>query len=534
MKLRSHHALLLALIVAFSSTAVVPAAEPSDVKAAAEKTASYVLKAVPEPTVGSIGGEWAVLALSRGGWDTAPSQSWYDGYLQRAAAALRENGGVLSTTKYTEYSRVVLALAAIGADARSVGGCDLLTPISDRSAVTRQGINGAVWALIAAQALDQCALYDADADGTVVPALDWYQEEVLAAQLPSGGWSLAGREPADADLTAMALTALSPSQGSEARVDSAIEAGLKCLAGLQQEDGSFGTPANAESCAQVVMALSALGKEQSLLTRSGKTPVDALLRFARGDGSFAHTAGGGADQMATEQALCALSGLMRQNAGLSSFYHMGVGGDGGPLQFNPAVHLPAEANLLVSYPDLDSLTKTQREAVEVLTRRGVFTGRGDGSFAPGDSMTRAEFCAVLCRALGLDGNGEKTPFTELPAWCAPYVAPLYNCGIVKGTSLTAFTPNGTITRQEAAVMIARAAQFASMRAVGFSSSCQRSILGRYQDSGRCGQWAAPSLALCLQNGLLGGVEREIRPGDPITRLEIAESVYALLKSPFVQ
>ncbi|QNL44412.1 S-layer homology domain-containing protein [Oscillibacter hominis] len=532
MKLRSLHALLLALLIAFCSTAAAPAAEMADVKAAAEKTASYVLEAVPEPTVGSIGGEWAVLALSRGGWPS--SQSWYEGYLQRLSDAFKEHGGVLSSTKYTEYSRVILALKSMGADVRSVGGYDLLTVLSDRSSVTRQGVNGAAWALIAAQALDQCALYDADADGTVVPALDWYREEVLSAQLPSGGWSLAGREPADADLTAMALTALSPYQGVEAGVDSAIEAGLKCLAGIQREDGSFGTPANAESCAQVVMALAELGKEQSLLTRSGKTPVDALLSFARPDGSFAHTAGGGADQMATEQALCALSALMRRSEGLSSFYHMGVRSAGGPLQYNPAVHLSAEANLIVDYPDLGGLTESQREAVEVLTRRGVFTGRGDGSFAPGDSMTRAEFCAVLCRALGLEGDGEKTPFTDLPGWCAAYVAPLYGCGIVKGTSLTAFSPSGTITRQEAAVMIARAAQFASMRAVGFSSSCQRSILDPYQDSGRCGQWALPSLALCLQNGLLGGTEQEIRPGAPITRLEIAESIYALLKSPFVQ
>lgn len=493
---------------------------------AAEKTAAYVLSAVPEPTVGSVGGEWAVIALCRGDWESAPIPAWYEGYLTRLNAKLQSSDGVLSSSKYTEYSRVVLALSAMGEDCRTAGGYDLLSFLADRSAVERQGVNGIIWALIAQHAVGGCALYDAEGT-TLLRADTWYLQQLLSAQLPGGGWSLPCREPADPDVTAMALTALAPYQG-QAEVDAAIEAGLNALAALQNEDGSFGSPANAESCAQVVIALTELGLPQSRLARQGVTAADALLSFARSDGSFAHTAGGGADQMATEQALCALTALLRQSHGESGLFQTE-----GLFSHAPSISLPAECNCVVSYPDLSGLSKEAREAVEVLTQRGVFTGRSDGTFDPDASMTRAEFCAVLGRALGLSDTDVQTPFTDLPDWCACFVSALYRCGIVKGTDAHTFSPNGTITRQEAAVMLARAAQFAARQAVSYSADAQALCLRPYSDADQCGAWAGSGLALCLENGLLAGADTTIRPRAAITRAEIAQSVLSLMQSDFV-
>ena len=79
--------------------------------AALADAAAYVLRTVPEPQCGSVGGEWAVLGLARSGYgDAAWSETYYDNLVAYAQA----QDGVLHARKYTEYARVVLALTAIG------------------------------------------------------------------------------------------------------------------------------------------------------------------------------------------------------------------------------------------------------------------------------------------------------------------------------------------------------------------------------------------------------------------------------------
>ena len=56
--------------------------------------------------------------------------NYYETYYKNVTAAVTEAGGRLSETKYTEYSRLVLALTAIGRDPRDVGGYDLLVPLA--------------------------------------------------------------------------------------------------------------------------------------------------------------------------------------------------------------------------------------------------------------------------------------------------------------------------------------------------------------------------------------------------------------------
>ena len=70
---------------------------------------------------------------------------------------LKENDGILSDHKYTEYSRVVLALKSIGAAPTDIGGYDVQKPLEDFDTVTAQGLNGAVFALLALNA--DCLLY---------------------------------------------------------------------------------------------------------------------------------------------------------------------------------------------------------------------------------------------------------------------------------------------------------------------------------------------------------------------------------------
>ena len=58
---------------------------------------------------------------------------------------LKEQDGILSENKYTEYSRAVLALCAIGEDPSEIGGYDIQKPLEDYETVVSQGLNGAVF-----------------------------------------------------------------------------------------------------------------------------------------------------------------------------------------------------------------------------------------------------------------------------------------------------------------------------------------------------------------------------------------------------
>lgn len=265
----------------------------------------------------AFGSEWLVIALARSGREVP------DSYYDSVVKAVQDAGGVLSDRKFTEYSRTILALTAIGRDPTNVGGYDLLARLADMDDVTFQGLNGAIFALIA---LDSNK-YDvpAVADGGKQVTRDGLVAYILDQQLSDGGWALSG-DSADPDMTAMALQALAAYRTGDKAVQSAVDKALKTLSDMQQADGgysSWGT-LNSESCAQVIIALTALGidpAKDSRFAKNGLTVLDALLSFAL-DGGFRHTADGERNDMATEQALCALTAYARLLDGKTALYDM--------------------------------------------------------------------------------------------------------------------------------------------------------------------------------------------------------------------
>ena len=149
-----------------------------------EQTAAYLRDATPEPTFGSLIGDWTVFGLARSG--VKVPANYYETYYKNVTAAVAEAGGRLSETKYTEYSRLVLALAAIGRDPRNVGGYDLLMPLADFDRTTAQGVNGAIFALLA---LDFGGYEIVENPDTAVQAIrEGYGEEILSRQNEDGSY----------------------------------------------------------------------------------------------------------------------------------------------------------------------------------------------------------------------------------------------------------------------------------------------------------------------------------------------------------
>lgn len=299
-----------------AETETAAQSEESDVM----KTALWLREKVDAPAFGSVGGEWAVLGLSRA--ELEGMEEYFEAYGERVAAYTAEKGGILHAKKYTEYSRLILAWTAIGRDPSDVGGYNLLVPLADFEQTVFQGINGPIFALLA---LD-CGGYEIpeNANYNTQATRDLYVDYILSAELEEGGWSFAGGVM-EADITGMALQALAKYRERQDVAD-AVERALSALSGAQNVNGGFsvGNVESSESVAQVIVGLTELGisLEDSRFVKNGNTLKDALLRFRLSDNSFTHLMDSGSDLLATEQALYALVAIERMEQGKTSLYTM--------------------------------------------------------------------------------------------------------------------------------------------------------------------------------------------------------------------
>ena len=552
MKTRMRRGAGLALVLAllFSLSVPASAAVSDDVLAdAITDTAEYMYKTVKSPQVGSIGGEWAVLGLARSGCEVPVE--YYQNYCATVEEYVRACDGKLHDKKYTEYSRVIVALSALGKDARDVAGYDLTKALGDYDRTIWQGLNGPIWALIALDCRDYPMPENPEAQTQATRQM--YIDRILDCQLPDGGWSLFGGTAAassgdgvsDPDITGMALQALAKYQDQPA-VAKATQEALSCMSKRQDESGGFSSwgTVNSESCVQMIVALCELGipLDDPRFVKNGKTMLDNLMTYYQPGNGFLHIQSGadGSNQMASEQGFYGLIAAQRARDGRSSLYRMmdagtipeGEGGlkKGEGLEGkDPAVQAQPLVRPGETFGDISGASAHENQpAIEALAARNIVNGMEDGLFHPEKSMTRAEFAAIVVRALGLTPE-ETAAFADVPSgeWFAPYVGTAYRYGLITGRGEGLFDPNGTITRQEAATLIARAGKLCGMD-TELDSGAVRDVLAQFSDYVTTEDWARQGLAFCYYNGVLADTALEIQPNAIITRCEMAQMLYNLL------
>lgn len=269
-------------------------------------------------SVGSTYGEWLILALARGGIISGTDTSGAAvTYLENAYSVLRDMRDT-KMSQPTDYARVTLAMSALGVEAPQ----SVLDVVRDYDRVAAQGINAVTYALLA---LDSKPYKDAGDDAL----RDSYVAFLLDNACESGGWVYGGDKTstADVDMTAMAIQALAPYYLSgDANVKTAVDKGLSALKTMQKSTGGFASYGtyNAESTAQVIVALTALGIDPtSAEWKQTGDPIEALLHFYDASASmFRHTTNGKADQMATEQSAYALVAYNRFVSKQNTLYDM--------------------------------------------------------------------------------------------------------------------------------------------------------------------------------------------------------------------
>ncbi len=349
--------------------------------------------------------------------------------------------------KITDYERYVMTIKALGGEPTNIGGYDLIEKIYNNERMTMQGTNGLIFALIAL-----------DSGNYQVPSnAKWNREkilaEILANQNKDGGFTLVNGDASDVDITAMAISSLE-NYNNKPEVKTAIDKAVNWLSSVQQASGGFIVDGseNSESASQVIIALASAGidPEGPLFTKAKGNAVTNLLSYQTKNGGFSNLKNEKSNQIASEQALLALLALDHYNKKLPSIY-----------QF---ADLKVEKEASPNIPDFADVTQISDYALQSIYKafdKGIMYGveKKPLRFAPKQNLTRAQFTAILVNLMeGKVSEQSKAVFNDVKPgqWYYNVVMKAHDLGIVRGTSNTIFSPNEPITREQVAIILARA------------------------------------------------------------------------------
>jgi hypothetical protein len=176
----------------------------------------------------------------------------------------------------------------------------------------------------------------------------------------------------------------------------------------------------------------------------------------------------------------------------------------------------------------DTQSSWARQAIQTLSDQNIITGYPDGSFRPEGPITRAEFSAVMVKALGLNINASGAQiFNDVPTthWAYPAIETVRCSGLVSGYPNGLFLPNKSISRAEALAVLANAARIPMP-----SDAMINQTLSAYQDSASIPAWARPAIVAVMQAGIYANDPAEgnrINPLRPATRADVAALVLNL-------
>uniref|UniRef100_UPI0018F530A2 S-layer homology domain-containing protein n=1 Tax=Paenibacillus alkalitolerans TaxID=2799335 RepID=UPI0018F530A2 len=164
--------------------------------------------------------------------------------------------------------------------------------------------------------------------------------------------------------------------------------------------------------------------------------------------------------------------------------------------------------------------------VESMANKLIVEGYETGLFQPNKAITRAEFAALVVRALGLSNKTATSNFSDVAAgaWYANAVAVAAEAGIIKGYAEdNTFRPNAEISRKELAAMVVRASEYA-----GTKLAADTSALAAFKDAGKLG-WAEAEVSAAVKAGIVNGLNASVlAPNGTATRAEAATMLQRFL------
>lgn len=384
--------------------------------------------------------------------------------------------------KVTDTAATVLAVSALGLDAQNTKGIYLLKNLLNHERMLVQGVNGPIFALLAYDSLSY------PEQSGVTWSRDKLLASILARQEENGGISLVEGETANVDITAMAICALS-NYVDRADVKKAVDQMVAFLAKEQKQSAGFALygEENCESAAQVTLALSSLGisaKDDKRFIKNKKSVFDAMQEYQCKDGTYCHKKGEVSNSIATEQAFMALIACGKK----ASIYR-----------------LPSRA-----FFDQAEISDWAQDAVLRANKEGIILG-SNNRFDPQRNLSRAELAQILVRALKLSNTEGNKSFADVKTgdWFSSAVNTIVQSGLMVGAG-DRFRPNDKITREELAVVIARALKL-SGKIDGFADMDTVSV------------WAKDAVQAVSHAGIMQGSGGKFDPKHTVTR-EMAATV----------
>ena len=172
----------------------------------------------------------------------------------------------------------------------------------------------------------------------------------------------------------------------------------------------------------------------------------------------------------------------------------------------------------VELPFTDLTQDWYMDSIRYVYEHELMYGTTDTTFAPDDALTRGMFVTMLYRMEGKPEVTGSTSFTDVPAgaYYADAVAWANANGVVYGTSETAFSPDGNITREQMAAMMRR---YASFKKIDVTATTD---LSGYADAATISSWATADLQWAVASELLyGNNHNELQPTANATRAQAA-------------
>lgn len=206
----------------------------------------------------------------------------------------------------------------------------------------------------------------------------------------------------------------------------------------------------------------------------------------------------------------------------SSGSNGGGAGSGGGTNRSDAIYVPVNEETTVDgFFDLND-KHWAYNAVKHLREKNIVSGHPDGSFAPDDNVTRAEFIKMVCLAIGLepDENGTAS-FADVDddEWYAPYISTAKSKGIVTGDETGMFNPQWHITREDMVTIL--------YRALGNPAATAESTV--FADNGDISGYARDGVTYFSSKRIVSGVgNNRFAPKENATRAETAMLIYNVL------
>lgn len=192
---------------------------------------------------------------------------------------------------------------------------------------------------------------------------------------------------------------------------------------------------------------------------------------------------------------------------------------------------PASTVTITNFADVKS-GKWYYDCVYQMASQGIISGSNAWTFNPEGNVTREQFAQILANASGADLSAYKgkTSFSDVAAtkWSAAGIEWAKDAGVVSGTGKGKFTPTASITRQEVCVMLYNYQQRVMHMPVKNIVS-----VGTYPDSNKVASWAKEAVQVMLRQGVMSGTTQNgkvmIAPTNTATRSQACSLIAGLLR-----